>query len=107
MIGGLDVDFSYRILNETETNELKQQFLDASKALAKKYHDLYCQQYKIDADNKNLLKSLWYIVFFSNAYGEDIEQNLNYVLEKCPTPASVRSFVYRLSKKYENTSSAQ
>ncbi len=97
------MDFSYRILNETETNELKQQFLDASKALAKKYHDLYCQQYKIDADNKNLLKSLWYIVFFSNAYGEDIEQNLNYVLEKCPTPASVRSFVYRLSKKYENT----
>ncbi len=99
----MDMDFSYHILNENETKELKQHVLNSAKVLSKKYYNLYCQKYGLTGENKGLLKSLWYVIFFSNAYGEDSEKNLNYVLEKCPNPASIRSFVYRLNKKNEST----
>ena len=96
-------EFSYQILNEDEVSNLKQVVLDSYRALAREYYDKYCSKYGIEKENKGLLKSFWYVVYFSNAYGEDAEQNLQFVVDECQTPAAARVFAYRLMRKNEDT----
>ena len=96
-------EVSYRILDDAEVDKLNHDVWVEYKELSQKYCDLYCQKYKINQKTKGLSKSFWYITFFSIAYGEDVEENLKTVLNECSTPASVRSFAYKLNKKHEKT----
>lgn len=94
---------SYRFLSENEVDNLIQNVQEGYRALSQKYLDLYCQKHGIETKSKGLLKSFWYIVYFSNAYGENAEENLKEVLNNCQNPAAVRSFAYKLNKKHEKT----